>query len=574
MHEPHSRTISDPPALFDSLAAGALVALTCVLAVVVGFSLPTNHDEFQYIAAAHLIGSALPYADFFYSQTPYFPALLRLWLDGLGHLFDSPYLLSRAFNALWSLIFVVALAWMLVRLSPSRVFAAAVVFAVMASSVLDLPLRVVRNDMMPLALLAVALGLYVRSHGVEHRSVRRASILNLAVGVLVAVAIGAKQSYGFVAVAFVIASIVTTEASWRVWLRVRFLPLAAGVLVGKIPLVLLLDYGSWDNFLFSTLHFHQWAHLRWYELAGVDIENEYSLAGRLRHLVAILLDGPLVSLAVVGIVCLAVFLRVRRHNASPDCDLAKSLLAVCATGIAVGFVTCLAARPLHAQYVAPLLPFMAVGVVVSARLANGTWRQNEGRTSGRVLAGMSVMLVGTVLAFGLLGDNGGPLTHVKSMAVREENPDEVHSHRAIGEIVWAATHLDVVTLKMELVLGPAKEDLRIATLMPIYAIESGFGIYPELAGVPFFFRTNDELPLEDLDRLVGVGPATLEAWLHENDVRAILAGYDPDLETGFRAYASDRGMTCFRIDLRGAYETNRGYLYVDPALARLPDKEC
>jgi hypothetical protein len=126
---------------------------------------------------------------------------------------------------------------------------------------------------------------------------------------------------------------------------------------------------------------------------------------------------------------------------------------------------------------------------------------------------------------------------------------------------------------MEQVLGPATEHFRIATLMPIYPIEAGFGIHPELASAPFFFRANDDLSPDQLERLVGIGPSTVEAWLGENNVQALLTGYDQNLETGFRAYAATRGMSCFRLDLRGAYETNRGYLYVDPVLARLPD-EC
>ena len=57
------------------------------------------------------------------------------------------------------------------------------------------------------------------------------------------------------------------------------------------------------------------------------------------------------------------------------------------------------------------------------------------------------------LGSGLIGENGGPLTHAKSIVVREEAPAEVHSHRVIGEITWARTHLDRVTEKMERVLG-------------------------------------------------------------------------------------------------------------------------
>ena len=99
------------------MAASVVVLSACALALMVGFSIPTNHDEFQYIAAAHLVGSERLYAEFFYSQTPYFPILLSLWLDELVHVLDSPYVLSRAFNALWSVVFIGSLA----GLSPGSV---------------------------------------------------------------------------------------------------------------------------------------------------------------------------------------------------------------------------------------------------------------------------------------------------------------------------------------------------------------------------------------------------------------------------------------------------------------------
>ena len=103
---------------------------------------------------------------------------------------------------------------------------------------------------------------------------------------------------------------------------------------------------------------------------------------------------------------------------------------------------------------------------------------------------------------------------------------------------------------MERVLGVPSEHLKIATLMPIYPIEAGFGIHRELASPPFFFRTNDDLARDELERLVGIGPSTVEAWLHANNVRAVLTGYDTRLELGFRAYATTRNMACFRLDLR------------------------
>ena len=136
----------------------------CAIAVVLGLSLPTNHDEYQYVAAAHLFREMRIYADFFYSQPPYFPAFLSAWLALTDGLVASPYVASRIFNILWSILFIAALFQILFRLSPSRLFAASVGMALICVEITLLPLRVARNDMMPLALTTAALALRQAGH--------------------------------------------------------------------------------------------------------------------------------------------------------------------------------------------------------------------------------------------------------------------------------------------------------------------------------------------------------------------------------------------------------------------------
>jgi hypothetical protein len=135
--------------------------------------------------------------------------------------------------------------------------------------------------------------------------------------------------------------------------------------------------------------------------------------------------------------------------------------------------------------------------------------------------------------------------------------------------------------------APSKE-LKIATLMSVYPLEAGFGIYDELAGAPFFYRVNDILPVARRRALKGVAPAEVPAWLTEMQATAVMtgyvSGYDFDLEEGFARFARESGLIPLPVDLRGGYKQDRGsgmgLLWVAPSLVQIgggairPGHEC
>lgn len=537
----------------------AWVALTLcgafVLVLTVGLSVPTNHDEFQYIAAAHLYPKMQIYEDFFYSQTPYFPAVLSAWTELLEPVTGSAYLSGRLFNVLWSVIFVTSLAFVLIRISPSLVFSLTMLVLVISSSLLDLPLRVTRNDMMPLSLSTAALALIVAS--IRVGDWRAVCLLHFSAGFLISLAVGAKQSYAFVALAFAIYAATAFHMPFRKRLVSATLPIAFGGLVGAIPM-LLLTIPSWRNFYYSSVEFHNHAHALWYG-GG---EEAFTLRRRISDLAETLIEPSVAIICVLGLIVLYAGWKAQWLHLYRSRSGVLSIFFLCTVTTLAVLGSCLLAKPLHPQYAAPLLPFLATGIVAFARLTQDQYghRKNLG-----VLQSASVIALVLAVAGALL-TSGGALTHVNSMFVGAAKSEEVHWHRAIGDDIWIADHLDRVRSRLHEVLGQPDERIRIATIMSAYPIDAGYGIYPEFAGAPFFYRVQDHLDGSTLDRLVGTSPSRVESLLSQRNAQALLIGYDPQIEEGFERYADMQGFVCFRVDLRGAYRTNEGKLLVSRSL--------
>ena len=66
----------------------------------------------------------------------------------------------------------------------------------------------------------------------------------------------------------------------------------------------------------------------------------------------------------------------------------------------------------------------------------------------------------------------------------------------------------------------------VATLFPIVVIDAN-RVLPEFAAGPFFFRSADAYSAEQVARLHGVGPATLDALFAVSPPAAIVAGFGP-----------------------------------------------
>ncbi len=74
-----------------------------------------------------------------------------------------------------------------------------------------------------------------------------------------------------------------------------------------------------------------------------------------------------------------------------------------------------------------------------------------------------------------------------------------------------------------------KEPKLILTLAPLYALEGGCDIYPQLSAGPFVYRVADSLSASDLDVTHAVGPKTLKQLLEESPPSAVIVGAESEL---------------------------------------------
>ncbi len=552
-----------------ALPQAAVTAAFAVMVALMGLSLPTNHDEYQYLAAAHLFPEHRLYADVFYSQTPYFPVALSAWLAATRDVLPSAYLSARLFNIAWSIVFVAALFAMLFRLSPSRLFATMVGAALLLVEVMHLPLRTARNDMMPLALCTVALALLVQGCWLEAAARRRRAWLHFAAGLLIAAAVGTKQSYAFVALVAAAWALAAPHLPWRERLRAQFWPLAAGGVLGGLPMLALIA-ASPVNFLYSNLEFHSTHHL-WWSAATPEAEAAISsLTVRAYVLFRALATWPFLVLGALFAACMAVALLAPRRAPDPEARRLVSVLLLAAVTVLVALPIFILPKPLHVQYVAPMLPFIGACAVAGAALACHVLAQRPGFACRPWLHGASALLLASILAYGMVTPRKGAVAHLRYVAAATlRGGDHWVGHGG----VWVAGHAARIEARLREVLGPPREGLRIATLMNIYPIGAGFGIHPELAGAPFFYQTNDRIPPGQVQSLGGTSPAGVAEWAARAGVQAVLLGYLPRLDAPLRDHARREGFLCFRVDLRGGQsdhlpEAEPGELWVAPELAR------
>ncbi len=561
-----------------------LCALAGAMAAVNAFTLPVNDDEFQYLAAARLLQQGLRlYSDFLYSQTPYFPQSLTLWLA----LFPDPEMLggvhvqARIYVLLWSLGFLAGLAWLLQRLSPHAAVSAFLFLAVFASGYIDLPMRLVRNDMPGMALTVsgiIATHAALRAALAGRPRDRRAAGLFALAGLLFSLAGGFKQSFAFIGIALFLWSCLFALPGWRRRLAVAALPVALGGLLGLLP-VLPAILPDIERFRFSVFDYHRTAHVKWVTAGGTAWPLRWQIASIGRA--ALETPAALLALSVAGFALLSGRARLGRFLAGGSPEMRLAAFSV----LALGFIGAseFLAKPSVVYYFAPLLPFLATLSACLARLACG---RGGGGPESRSVVLLSTGLGAVILlsAFEILPHHlrGGPwsnpiqhfanvLRHETGLWQGEERP---YLYRIDGREIWLPQHLASVRAQFQAVLPheAGGAPVKIATILNSYPVATGYGLYPELASAPFFFRSNHYFDPELIHRMNGVSPTEFAGWLEAQGAVAILSrGERGEAGEEILGFARQNGFLCYRIDLLGAWRADRDErLYVDPGIALAP----
>lgn len=481
-----------------------LLAILIVMAVALFgriMAYPLQHDEQLFMTSGILLSDATLYRDLGYNHLPNYVWLL----NGLFRTTGTDYFLLAARLLEFLLWGAAAWAFWLIgtRIAGSRTIAlSAIILLATNVTMLGSPGVLATNNFAPLPL--ALFGFYLFYQGVESVPVRPGFIA--AAGFCLAIAAGFKANYLFVIPPFVVAALLVPRGlSFPRRIGAVLVPLGLGGFVGALPVLyyLLTDApGFFAHTLdyFTTLHVAYWKDL--------DVPKVMSLAGKVQLAESVWLGGT-VLLAAVGALIFALMpmLHTAERRRYPGWPFWVAL-GLIAGGMAVSFVP---TPSFHHYYVPPI-----IFVILLFVLAYGALPETLAR------AAMPV-----IIAVTLLGLAGGASRLLPSLIEigRPASWTGVRIHRTGQNIARIASgHGD-----------------RIATLAPLYALEGGMKIYPELNAGPFIYRVADRIADAQRPYYRAVSPAALPAMLDIHPPAAILVGLEGELDDAFANYARSHG---------------------------------
>ncbi len=496
-----------------------------------------RRDEQLYASAGKLLEAGAPYADFFYNHVPASAWLFRL----MNILVPGDHVLLAARLGVFAgwLLLAGAVAWTSWRLTRSRPMA---VFATLALVANEVTLGVVgmtaTNNFLPLPFVYLGLALFVL--GLEGRGAMRgdgdgrgpAPITIALAGFCLAIAASLKVSAG-VAIPPVVVATLLAPAGLAVADRLRRVtaPLALGGVLGAAPVILSFLRGP-ERFLAHVVGFHTGPHVKyWAENSGPGGEA-VAMSAPAKALLAfeVLFSGVNIVLVLVAAILLAMYAVARSPRAAIH-DFAL-LLVIAAIGLSLlmSFVP----TPAFPQYFAPPL---AVAPLVLAMLFARIEPGLKPQFNLTLAAASAVVLV---LAAPRL------LQHAPKI-VRPDAWTVNRVHNAGADI---AARMEAAGLKG-----------KVATLLPLYALEGGLPVYPEFATGQFAYRLADITRDDLLRHYVTTSPTRVRALFEAEPPAAILVGFEPALERPFVEFAEAEGYRRIE-DFRLKDRYGQGVLYL------------
>lgn len=502
--------LSMPLALFACCMTGGLV-----------------FDEGMYVTAGRLARDSSMYRDFAYLQTPYQPLLLG-WLFQItptGHYLLVARTASFGFLFLATYLMYVQTRKLVGARHPVAPLCVAMFFA--GNQIVGLRMGTSCNDMMALALaIWAACWLLPLFQGDPARRALRA----FGGGLLFAAAAGTKLLHApLLLAAGVVLAVSPAPGHPR---RPPLVAYAAGVLVGLLPVAVYFARGA-QSFWFDVVKYHQ-LNAQWREIAG---HSGASLMGKAKVVASSLAMPTCAATAVVGAGLLVVSMKSAARERRPLVELFPSHVRFLAALSLGSCALALVLSPLWKHYFMPAVPFaLLIGVVWYDRYLVGARDWLE-----RSWVGLAVLV--TLL-------HGARLAHYLPRLATPSRWTALQAHQE-GEKIRAAV------LAANRDVGP---DARVATLFPLYAVESGMLPYSELSTGALLYRIADDVPRSTRAAVVATSPRTVFQLLERNPPAAVLVGFEREhrLEEPLDQYARAYGYHPANAGLR------EGTLYVRP----------
>lgn len=504
-----------------SIAALLLLLAAGLFARVMTY--PLRHDEQLFVAAAALASEGALYQDLGYNHLPNLPLLLNAILAAVGG--EHLMLVGRIAIFLCWLLAGAALVLIARGASAGVAMGAVGLLFLAAEPILQGPAGMtVTNNFMPVPF--ALWGVYFFLDGAEGAR----PIHLLASGVLLALALGLKANYVFLIPPFAVAALlVPRRLSFGRRLGSVALPLLAGGTIGGLPTLYHLAVDP-RGFLAHVTGYHRGPHVAFWQAAPEP--KVMGLGEKLLLAEELWLGGTAVLLALVvattGIVRWEVGKRTIAVHGPPSWPvlLAAGLVVL---GMLVSFVP----TPAFPQYFLPPIPF----AIVLAILLYG-----QLDAMSRRLARPTIIAAAAIAAA-----IGLPrlLIDLSKLAAPSQ---------------WTAMKTERLAAHIAAHVGRGK----VATLAPIYPLEAGLDVYPELAAGPFVYRVAHLIPPADRRHYRLVSAGSLPTLLDSDPPAGILVGLEDEFDPAFVDYARTRGYVAAPLpQAETRYGTLR--LYVPPA---------
>ena len=488
-----------------------------------------NHNEHMYIAAGVLVaqGQAL-YRDFAYLQTPYLPLLYGSLFKLLG--VNSYYLLTGKLISFILLCISSSTVFLIARRALNTVVLSLGIAALfLLNMTIVQPAAEVSNYIMPVAFSM--LGFYVFVVSAENKVKPFGIAL---AGFFLAIAIGTKLTYAALVLPFV-GTILLCPLSERLTAmtaigRIRYVlfPFFVGMAIGLLPTFFFLS--DLELFLFNNLGYHI-VNAQWRQITGYSGPmSPYSKLVYAAREIFFRADNLIILL---GILLGLGFSTSRVQQIRVTISQVPTGACLAFFSVLTAIPTALAPTPSFHEYFAMpvsfLFPLLAYSLAsISAEMATLQRR-------------LLFILVMVTLAY------SGP-HFLKSMS------------RLTHRDGWTGLYVHDVSMKIRNTLGDkvTASNHRIATLSPLFVIESNLPIYSELSTGPFLYRVGDLLSPEERDHFVGTSPQTIADLFHTRPPVAILVGFEGRLDKPLIDYATSNGYV--KVNLVGF----DGDLYILP----------
>lgn len=490
-----------------ALPAMLVLTLFALFARLMAF--PVRHDEQMYVPVGALLMQGDLYRDFGFNNLPNFPL-------ALGFIFqltatDHYLLVGRLMIFAAWLLFLVAIMIFVRRAAGTWSAAALAALLVATNPVLIGPAGMLAtNNFLPLAFAMAATTLLIA--GLD-RSTPQPWVMASA-GLCIAVAAGFKANYVYMIPLFAATALIVPLREGLSRCLARSVgPLAVGGLIGSLPVLYYL-FRDADGFLVHVIQYHRGPHVAyWAANPSLDGPKIMTLSGKLLLAIKVWLGGGF-ALVVCALALLG-WNNVRHAEKSPRRSRRALwpialLTAILIGGMMMSFVP----TPAFPQYYILPLPFL----IALAALLYG--RLPAHRRSA--LSPLLLMMTIVAIAWGL------PRLVVKLPdLVRPERWAGIAVHRA-GQQLARYSHAEGAD-------GP------VATLAPLYPLEGGMTLYPELAAGPLVYRVGDLIPPQDQRHYRIISPHLVGGLMRAQPPVAILVGQEGRLDEPFIAYAREHG---------------------------------